>query len=511
MKASSRSVSSAKNMIIGFIAQLGLLILSFIGRTVFLHYLGIDYLGITGLYTSILSVLSLTELGLGNVILFSLYKPIANNDSRMISALLRYFKRLYTYIAFAIAAIGLLLIPFLKYIIQSELSDADLIKYYLILLTSSVLSYFVAHSTAEITARQELFVIKQINVVSSLAVNVLQIITLILWRNYYLYLALSIVSTLITNYLISRYSNTHYEHLTSHAESIDIPKFEIIKNIKSTFIYKVGVTLINYTDNILISAMIGTVWVGYYSNYSMVVSAIQMYFGIIITSVIPSIGNLNVENNSEKSRSTFFVLLLFFHWSAAFGAISFFFLFGDLIPLWLGSKYLLDTPVLIVICLNFYLSNAINPVWMYREATGLFSRVKYLMLTTAGFNLILSVFLGKLFGLAGILFATALSRILTVVWYEPKILFKEKLGGNVGQYWLTQFKYLLLSGISFVACYGITLFLSHSLIGMVLKALMFFVVSCIIFIIGSLKSNALKSLIGYTNRILRGLKNKINI
>lgn len=512
MADQSRSRNVGKNVVVGFAAQIVILLLSFIGRTIFVKYLGVDYLGINGLYSNVLSVLSLAELGIGNVMAFSLYKPIADKNKDTIAVLLHYFRKLYGYIAISITVIGLLTIPFLKYIIQSELNQQELIIFYIIFLLNSAISYNVAHKTACITAHQELYVIKKINVITSIIVHILQIAVLIIFRNYYTYLLVLLFNTLLSNYLIGRAANTRYPYImnkknvkaTITRDLIDL----IEKNVKATFIYKVGTTIVNSTDNILISAMIGTTWVGYYSNYYMVVKAVQEYLGIIITSLIPSIGNLNSEGNADKSREVFFILIFLFHWSAAFGGISFYLLFGDLIPIWLGSEYVLEPLVTFAIAFNFYIINAVNPVWMYRETMGLFTKVKYLMLGTAILNLLFSIILGRLMGLAGILLATAIARIMTIVCYEPKILFQMRLGGGLRRYWGTQFKYLGLTIISFAACYWLSMLFPHSLIGMVAKGFIFFMVTIIVFIAGAFRTRELSKLVDQTKYFIARMRKR---
>ena len=322
MADNSRSKYVGINVAAGFASQVLLLLLSFLGRTVFLRYLSIDYLGVNGLYSQILTVLSLAELGIGNVMAYNLYKPIADGDKDKIRALLGSYKRLYLIIAAVITGIGLALVPFLKYIIQSELSQRELIIYYLIFLISTSASYLAAHKSACIKAHQEVYVTKKIDIISSLAIHALQIVLIVAFRNYTLYLSSRVLNALLSNFLVSRAVKKRYPSLIGKGKKASLPDGMINENVKATFLYKIGITILTKTDNILISAMIGTVWVGYYSNYYMVVLAVQAYVNIIISSLIPSIGNLNTEGNAEKSRGIFFALLLFFHWCAAYGGIS---------------------------------------------------------------------------------------------------------------------------------------------------------------------------------------------
>lgn len=506
MADNSRSKYVGINVAAGFVSQVLLLLLSFLGRTVFLRYLSIDYLGVNGLYSQILTVLSLAELGIGNVMAYNLYKPIADGDKDKIRALLGSYKRLYLIIAAVITGIGLALVPFLKYIIQSELSQRELIIYYLIYLISTSASYLAAHKSACIKAHQEVYVTKKIDIISSLAIHALQIVLIVAFRNYTLYLSSRVLNALLSNFLVSRAVKKRYPSLIGKGKKASLPDGMINENVKATFLYKIGITILTKTDNILISAMIGTVWVGYYSNYYMVALAVQAYVNIIISSLIPSIGNLNTEGNAEKSRGIFFALLLFFHWCAAYGGISLYLLFGDLIPLWLGPEYLLRPLVVLAIALNFYVTNMASPVWMFRETLGMFTRVKYLMLEAAVLNIVLSLVLGKLFGMAGILFATALSRIFTHIWYEPRILFGEKLKGGLWRYWRTQFKYMVLTAVSFALCYLISLYLPHSFFAMVGKGFVFMAVTLAVFAAGSYRSEEFLRLSEYAKYMLAKLR-----
>jgi len=506
MADNSRSKNVGINVAAGLLAQILLLLLSFIGRTVFLKYLSVDYLGVNGIYSQILTVLSLAELGLGNVMAYSLYQPIAEGDEGRIRSLLGAFKRLYLIIAAVIMGIGLALVPFLKYIIQSKLGQRELIIYYLIFLLSTSASYLAAHKSACIKAHQEVYVTKKIDIISSLIIHALQIVLIVAFRNYTLYLSTLVLNALLNNFLVSRAVKKRYPRLLGKGEKVPLPERMISDNIRATFLYKIGITALTKTDNILISAMIGTAWVGYYSNYYMVVRAVQAYIDIIISSLMPSIGNLNTEGNREKSLGIFFAMLLFFHWCAAYGGISLYLLFGDLIPLWLGPEYLLTSDTVLAIAFNFYIVNIVSPVWMFRETLGMFTRVKYLMLEAAALNIAFSIVLGKLFGIAGILFATALSRILTHIWYEPRILFGEKLGGGLWRYWRTQFKYMGLTAVSFALCYLISLYLPHTFLSMVAKGFIFMAVTLAVFAVGSYRSEEFIRLSEYAKFMLARLK-----
>lgn len=450
----SRSQNTILNIFFGYAAQLGTIVLSFIGRRIFLQYLSVDYLGINGLYSNILTVLSLAELGLDTAVVYSLYKPVADGNEALINSLLAYFKRIYFALAGIIFLIGTALVPFLHFLIKSELNRQDLIYYYLIFLVNTVASYFVAHKVALLSAYQEQRVQKLIVLSSNLVLQILHIIVLVVWKNYYLYVLATLLTTIISNLALGCVCDKIHPNIKKKLPPVDFDKKPIRKKVYSTLIYKVGAVAVTNTDNILISVLVSTAAVGLYSNYYVVYGSIQGFIAIITTSLISSLGNLGVSGDKKRQYEIFNFALLFYHFTAALGLIGFSALLNDVVELWLGAEYLFDWPTVFIIALNFYISNAISPVWMYREANGLFEQVRYLMLARAEVNIILSVLLGMIWGTFGILLATAISLAVTNFWYEPRILFKKVFDLSVREYWRTQGRYFLMTLLAMAVCYG---------------------------------------------------------
>lgn len=450
----SRSQNTILNIFFGYAAQLGTIVLSFIGRRIFLQYLSVDYLGINGLYSNILTVLSLAELGLDTAVVYSLYKPVADGNEALINSLLAYFKRIYFALAGIIFLIGTALVPFLHFLIKSELNRQDLIYYYLIFLVNTVASYFVAHKGVLLSAYQEQRVQKLVVLSSNLVLQILHIIVLVVWKNYYLYVLVTLLTTIISNLALGCVCDKIHPNIKKKLPPVDFDKKPIREKVYSTLIYKVGAVAVTNTDNILISVLVSTAAVGLYSNYYVVYGSIQGFIAIITTSLISSLGNLGVSGDKKRQYEIFNFALMFYHFTAALGLIGFSALLNDVVELWLGAEYLFDWPTVFIIALNFYISNAISPVWMYREANGLFEQVRYLMLARAAVNIILSVLLGMIWGTFGILLATAISLAVTNFWYEPRILFKKVFDLSVREYWRTQGRYFLMTLLAMAVCYG---------------------------------------------------------
>lgn len=495
--SNSRKRNVILNVFFGYASQVGIIILSFVGRRIFLKFLSVDYLGINGLYSNILTVLSLAELGLDTAVLYSLYKPVADNDIPLINSLLKYFKKIYNVLALSIFAVGLALIPFLRFIVKSDLNGTDLIIFYLLFLVNTVASYFVAHKVAFLSACQEQRIQKLVMLSSNLILQILHIIVLLIWKNYYVYVSATVVTTIINNLILSIICDKIHPHLKDKTKSVSFDKGTIKSRIYSTFFYKIGGVAINNTDNILISMLVSTAAVGYYSNYYTVITAIQGFISIISISLISGIGNLGAGGDKERQYEIFSMALLFYHFVAALGLVGFSLLFNDIISVWLGAKYMFDSKTVFIIAFNFYITNAITPIWMYREANGLFAQVKYLMLIRASINIVLSVVLGKICGTFGILLATAISLIVTSFWYEPNILFREVFKAPVRNYWIRQARYFAATLLGMAVSCFIIHFMPGRVIMLPVKAVIIAAVVSVMFFAVSYKSAELKTAIDF--------------
>ena len=446
----SRTEKALKNAGFSVLSQALTLILSFVSRTFFIKFFGVEYLGLNGLFTDVLGLLSMADLGFTIAMVYSFYEPLANHDERKLAGLITFYKRLYTYIAIAVALIGISLLPILPYIINYDTTIPNVNIYYLISLFNVVISYLWVYRTAILTADQQEYRIKKISMTTSIITTIVQIVVMYAFQNYTAYLLISTVFSLINNVIASWVASRLYPYIKNKVEITKQEKIEIFKNLGSVFVFKVSNVLINATDNILISILVGTVVVGYYSNYSMIQKQIMAFYSLLFTSMTASIGNLIVKESPESRYKVFkcqqsmsFVICIVI-------VPCFALLVNDFIGIWLGSSYNFDSLTLIIICLNMYLACVLQPLWTYREATGLYRKTKWIMLICAIENIILSIVLGKIMGLAGILLASALSRLSTYIWYEPQILFKEYFEVGAQNYYLSIVKNFVLIVVVFV-------------------------------------------------------------
>lgn len=431
-----RTKKAAINVAFSFMNQLLTLILSFISRTVFVWGLGASYLGINGLFGDVLGLLSMADLGFGTAMVFSFYKPLAECDYKKMAGLTTFYKKIYTIIAIGVATIGIAIIPILPYIIKLDQEVPNLVIYYLLSLANVVFSYLCVYRTSILSADQKNYKVTGITMIVNCLRSILQIIGIVLFKSYILYLVLGCLSALINNIVASYIATKEYPFINEKVELSKEEKKSIFDNMGSVFLYKVSSVLLNTTDNLLISVMIGTLAVGYYSNYLLLQNKISVFYTLLFTSITASIGNLIVKEKAEKRYEIFKC-----EQSVSFivcGVVipCYVVLVNDLVKVWLGSEYVLDTVVVIAIGINMYLSCVLQPLWSYREATGLYRKTKWVMVFCAILNLVLSILFGMKIGLAGILFASGVSRLLTYVWYEPKLLFKEYFGVTPQKYYL---------------------------------------------------------------------------
>ncbi len=478
----SRKKYALKNISYNITSKIVTLILTFISRTVFIWVFGAEYLGINGLFSDVLNLLSMADLGFNIAMVYSFYQPLATNDTEKISALICFYRKVYIVIAIAVTCIGLLIIPVLPYLIKLDTDIPDIVIYYLISLANVVSSYICVYKTSILTADQKNYIIVRITLISNIIKTLLQIGCILIVKNYIVYLLIGLFITLFNNIYASRVASKTYPYINEKKEISSQEKKNIFKNIGSVFIFKISNVLMNATDNLLISMIVGTVAVGYYSNYFIIQTNVISFYALLFTSITASVGNLIVTEKAEKRYEIFKTEQSIGFIMAGIIVPCFVTLANDFINVWLGNNYVLNFSVIIAMGINMYLSCVLQPLWTFREATGLYRQTKWIMIICAVINIVLSYVLGKIFGIAGIIFASAASRLLTYIWYEPILLFRQYFERGVKKYYLNLILNLLLvSGIC-VICAIITRFIPVN------NFALFFIELAVIFIVSVLLS-----------------------
>lgn len=443
----TRTRKAVKNISYNIAYQLIMLVMGFVNRTIFLYFLNVEFLGVQAIFKDVLALLSMADLGLITAMTYSFYKPLAEGNQAYISGLVQFYRKICNGIALVIFLGGLVLIPFLPLLVHVETEMPLLTIYYLLTLLNTVASYLVAYKTVVLVADQRGYVTAQYGSV----LNILQNLTLalFLWwtRNFLVYLLIQVAFTYLYNFLVSAHASRTYPYINDKQTLPKEEAKELFKNIKSVFVYKSSTVLLSATDNTLISILVGTATVGFYSNYMLVVSKALSLITTAFTSMTSSLGNLVVQEGEARRYQVFEGLQSLCNILSIFVVNLLLFVLQDFIVLWLGADFLLDQGVLAAILLNLFLSLILLPVWVYREATGLYQQIQYVMLLTAFVNLGLSIWLGQWLGLVGILLATSVARLTTYFWYEPILLFRQYFNRPVDSYFRSLLQTALVFGL----------------------------------------------------------------
>ena len=475
----SRTKNTIRNFSSGIIVQIINKLMVFVVRTIFIKILGAEYLGINGLFTNILTVLSFAELGFGTAIIYNMYKPVAEDDKEKIKSLMKLYKIVYNIVGIIVIVCGLFVIPFLKYIITDAPDiPENLVFIYILFLINTASSYFIIYKKSIISAHQQESIINKYYTVCYIIKSILEIIFLILTKNYILYLIIEILYTIIQNIAISIKAEKMFPYLKEKNVK-PLPKKEkntIFANVKALALYKFAGTILNGTDNIIISALFGVSVVGICSNYILIINSVIFIVQSALDSIISSIGNLNATSSKDKRESVFYELLFISFVIYNFCAIAILILINPFINLWLGDEYLLKYIIVFALGFRLYVDGTKFAGYTFRTTLGLFVKGKFIPLLMAILNIILSILMGKAMGISGVFFATAISRLITNIWYDPYLIHKYELKTPVKKFFK---KYILYMGVfllNFIICYGIINFIGEGLINFILKV----IVVCII-------------------------------
>ena len=500
-----RSQKALKNVSTGLINKAAIMLLSFTTKTAFIRLLGAEYNGVSSLYTNILSVLALAELGLGNVLMFYLYSALEKEDTDKICALTQEFKKIYNIIIVCVSLVGIAIVPFLGVLVKSDLPHNELVVYYLLYLLNSVASYFVIYRTMVIRADQKEYLLNNCSTITTIIMYVLQLIYLYIRRDFLGYLLIQVACTIGNNFVQNQIALRKYPYLRNKCSTtVDVvDKKGIFQNVKATFLFKVSDTILDQTDNIIVSVMFGTIMVGYYANYYMVMAYLAQIASIIVSGLIASFGNLYATGEKQKSYNMIKCIMFFFSVFGTYCVACYMSVIQDFIPIWVGSEYVMGMDLVIAVMIVFYLRMVTNTVWICRSTMGIFKEVQYVNLVAAVLNIILSIILGYAIGVAGVIVATAVSRLFTSFWYEGKVVFN-KLEKSAKEYYLIQLRSFLIAAIIVGCSVGINHFVPiGGVVGMAIKIIVCTVITMLVEVLFNRRTLEFKMLIG---RIMRMVK-----
>lgn len=460
MTEKSRTEYSARNTTVAMTARVIAILTGYFTRVVFTHTLTEDYVGINGLFTDILNVLALSELGVGTAITYALYKPVAQEDVEKQKSLMHLYRKFYRIVAAIVLIAGLLVIPFLGVLIKDQPQVDHLLLIYLMYLLNSALSYLMIYKRTLIDAYQLSFIGVLYQTGSWIIQSLVQIAVLYFTGNYILFLTVLILCTVGGNLAISRKADKLYPYLREK-EVQPLPvreKKDIFQNIRAMLMHKVGNVLVNNTDNLLLSALVGTLSVGCYSNYFLIIGSVRQVLEQMFQGITASVGNLGVKENKERIRRIFEASFFMGQWLYGLTAICMYEVIDAFVEVSFGAQYVFSREITLILCLNFYLTGMRQASLVFRDSMGIFKYDRYKAIPEAVINLAVSLVLGRMWGTVGVFVGTMVSTVTTSLWVEPYMLYKHRLQASSKPYFL---RYLLYASVTFLLWWGEDLMSRH--------------------------------------------------
>lgn len=419
-----RVENTIRSIFWGMSSKLVSIILPFLFRTVMLKCLGADYLGLNSLMVSILQVLNLAELGFGSAVIYSMYKPIANDDTKKINALLGYYRKIYQTIGIIIFFLGICILPFLPLLIEGEYpSDVDLRIVFLLYLINTAVSYlYYGYKGAIIAAFQRNDLESKANMIVALVKYIGETVIIFLFENYYIVLFIELVSTILNNSIKCIYVKKMFPEYMCEGALIEKERKNIKSNVSALMLHKVGAIILNSTDTIVISIFMGVVMVSKYTNYFYIVNAIESILVMFFTSMTAGLGNSFVIENKDKIQKNFKKIFFFNAWIVGWCSVCFLCLFQDFMLIWVGKEYMFDIKVVLLIVIYFFVHGIRRTIITFRDAAGMWNDNKWQPIVSASFNLIVNCILINVIGIYGVLISSILSMILIdMPWETGKI------------------------------------------------------------------------------------------
>lgn len=437
----NRTRNTTKITISKNLKQLVELITGFVTRTVFIHCLGADYLGLNGLFTSILSTLSLAELGVGSAIVFQMYKPISEKNYDVIKKLVAFYKKCYNIIGIGIFVIGVCLIPLLPVLVN--LDNSIPVNYYIIYLlylfnTASSYWYY-SYLQSVMIAYQKQDIVYNYNSWFKIIFSILGSIGLVVTRNYYVYLCLNVIVTLVQNLFIRNRVYKLFPFIRDiNGFILEKEKVKkIYKDMSAIMIDRVSNTLSSSFDTMIVSAFVSTTLVGCISNYAMINNMVIGIGTSLSVSAYGGIGNLVAKGNKAHDLEVFYRLDFINSYLLYFIVVCVCTLSTPFIILWAGTNYIIDYSIVFCIAFDAYIYNSLWPIWGFKDGMGLFSKGKFLKLIRGISNVILSVVICRYYGAFGVYFASLITNAIITVPMFIYITFKYGFECSPVYYYLT--------------------------------------------------------------------------
>ena len=514
----SRTQKSIKNIWYAVVGQIVGLLIGFISRKVFVDTLSSEHLGLNGLFTNILSMLSITELGIGSAIIYSMYKPLAERNYPKLKSLMNLYKKAYTVIGVIILVAGLALTPFIRFFLK-DVPDVPESIYiiYMMYVANSAFSYFLIYRRSLIIADQNRYIATAYRYGMYVVMNILQMIFLIITKNYYVYMGIALLCTVSENLMVSYKAKKMYPFLAEgDVEPLDKEEYNCIKkNVSAIVLHKIGGAFVTGTDNILISKLVGLVMTGLYSNYYLIVNALSTVCGLGFQSITASFGNLNVTASDEHKVRVFNRIQCLGAWFATVTTTCLIVMISPFVCLWLGDEFVFAMPLTIIIATNYFIKTIRHPILVAKETMGFFWEDRFRPLGEAVINIIVSIVMCRLlsrfgseYAAMGIFIGTAASSLTLNVWIEPYVVYKKGFHCSVAPYFIGYIKSIIATAISTLISLHIQSFLPLSIWCVVLGGIVSSIVSTAVYVLLHFRDYAFKEIIVMIKTYTKKIKGK---
>lgn len=454
-----RTKNASRNIVFGFILKIYQTLLPFLMRTALIYWMGVEYTGLNSLFTSILQVLNLAELGVGSAMVFSMYRPIVEDDTNKICELLNLYRLYYRIIGLVIAAVGVALTPFVPRLIKSGVpADLNIYTLYLLNLAATVLTYWLyAYKSSILMAHQRNDIISKVTIFTQTIQYALQFTVLYFFRNYYIYLIVLLGSHLLNNIITARLASKIYPDYKPIGK---LPKEEtkaINKRVKDLFTAKIGTVIVNSADTIVISAFLGLSILAIYQNYFFIISAIIGFVTIIFNSCTAGIGNSLIVESKEKNYRDLETFTLLIVWISGFCACCLLNLFQPFMVIWVGKDLMLAFPAVICLCVYYFVYEINQLLNTYKDAGGIWHKDRFRPLVTALTNFGLNLIMVQFWGIYGVILSTVISMILVGMPWIIHNIFSTMFENHQGKLYVKKLALYtvvtaIIAFISYVCC-----------------------------------------------------------
>ncbi len=484
MSTGDRTRKSLENIVFGMINRFVLMLFPFVVKTVLIKKLGTEYLGLNNLFSSILQVLSLSELGVGTAMVYSMYKPMAEKDNSTLCALLNLYRKFYRYIGCVILVLGLVIMPFLdKLISGSYPSDINIYALYAIYLCNTVLSYFLfAYKKSLLEADQQNSVESKLNTVASIFMYVGQMIALLVTNNYYVYAIFLPLSTLVLNILRNIIVSKKYANIVCRGEMSSEFVKGLSKKIGALIGHRIGTTVITSADSIVISAFLGLHILAVYSNYYYILSSLISLVTIFYTATTASIGNSLITSDVKKNFRDFKTFTFMNNWIVGWFTICLICLYQPFMEIWMGKDLMFPFHMVILFAVYFYawLSRRIGLT--YKDAAGLWAEDFWKPYVGALVNVVTNILLVKLIGIEGVVISTIVVMVGIYFPWETKVLFTNLFDSGLKMYCFKYYSYAAVTILGSVCTYYLCELISlGGFSGLIVKGVICVIVPNILF------------------------------